>query len=112
MKRLDYANVKRADIDQLIEDQASFELIGLSGKMKDAVSMVETAIESKGMRCRVYTYGRIAAAGGSFFGGITGLVGIGSAVGIAAHNIATLNPDYTIAKHLVDNMLTVKYKKE
>jgi hypothetical protein len=69
------------------------------------------AIEPAGLKCRVYTKGRIAAAGASLLGGITGAAGIASAISIAAHNLATYNPDYEIVKHLVDNTLSVFYKK-
>ena len=98
-------------LESLITDGQTFEVTGLSSGMSDAVARIENAIESAGLRCRVYTYGRVAATGASFFGGVTGLVGLASTVGIAAHNLATLNPDYEIAKHMVDNMLTVKYCK-
>ncbi len=89
----------------------SFEITGLSGRMGSAVSKIENIIENQSLSCRVYTYGRVASAGATLVGGITGLAGLASVVGMAAHNIATYNPDYEIAKHLVDNKLSVKYQK-
>jgi hypothetical protein len=103
---LDYTSVK-----ELIGNRESFEIIGLSGQMGDAVQKIETIIESQGLSCRIYTYGRVASAGATLFGGITGFVGLTSVVGMAVHNLATYNPDYELAKHLVDNKLSVKYQK-
>ncbi len=101
----------KSNIDRCISNKSSFSVIGLSGKMNLAIELIENAIERKDLSCRVYTSGRIAAVGGSFFGGITGIAGVLSSVGIAAHNLATYNPDYEIAKHLIDNKLTIEYKK-
>ncbi|WP_345867197.1 hypothetical protein [Shewanella algae] len=109
--KISYDELSAEKLRELVRAEKTFEVTGLSGRMGDAVKWVENQIEAEGLRVRVYTYGRIAAAGGSFFGGITGVLGVASAIGMAAHNLATLNPDYEIAKHLVDNMLTVKYCK-
>lgn len=111
METLNFKDLSTEKLGTLIAKKASFKVIGLSGKVSEAASLVEDAIEKRGMRCRVYTAGRVTAAGASFFGGVTGAVGVISALGMAAHNIATYNPDYEIAKHLVDNQLTVTFKK-
>lgn len=73
---------------------------------------MDTAIESLGLSCRIYTKGRIAAAGATVFGGVTGVLGAVSAVGIAAHNLATYDPDYEVIKHMVDNKLSVVYQRD
>lgn len=111
MEIVKYEEIGSERTSRLINEKQSFEIVGLSGRMGSAVSQIENLLEPKGLSCRVYTYGRIAAAGGSFFGGVTGAIGIASAIGIAAHNLATYNPDYEISKHLVDNKLTITYKK-
>lgn len=111
MKRISFDDLRFTTTKEMIKNQESFEVTGCGGKMGEAAKKVEELIESQGMRCRIYTYGRVAAAGASLFGGVTGVLGVASAVGMAAHNVATLNPDYEIAKHRIDNMLTVKYKK-
>ncbi|MBF4103001.1 hypothetical protein INT80_12615 [Gallibacterium anatis] len=49
--------------------------------------------------------------GASALSGIGGLFGIASAVGIAAHNLATYNPDFEIGKNLVDKKINIVYKK-
>jgi hypothetical protein len=110
MESVQYEEMSSNRVKALIENRESFEVVGLSGRMGSAVTSIENLIEGKGLSCRVYTYGRIAAAGGSFFGGITGVLGVASAIGMAAHNIATYNPDYEIAKHQIDNKLTVNYQ--
>lgn len=109
-----YEELDSPNIKDLIKEHKSFEVRGLhgvSGGMDKAVSKIENLIECQGLSCRIYTYGRVAAAGATLVGGVTGLAGLASAVGMAAHNIATYDPDYEIAKHLVDNKLSVKYKK-
>ena len=111
MEIITYEDLSGEKAKSLIEKRESFEVLGLSGRMDSAVSKVEYLIESSGLTCRVYLYGRVVAAGASLFGGVTGLLGIASAVGMAAHNLATYNPDYEVAKHKIDNKLTVKYKK-
>lgn len=111
MMSVAYEELDSEKVKNLISDNESFEVVGLSGRMGSAVSKVENLIETQGLSCRIYTYGRVAAAGGSFFGGVTGVVGIASAIGMAAHNLATYNPDYEVAKHVIDNKLSVKYKK-
>ncbi|TMO45621.1 hypothetical protein CWC25_05775 [Pseudoalteromonas sp. S4389] len=110
--KINFEELTSNKLKELIRAEKTFEVTGLSGRINEAVKFVENTIESEGLRVRVYTYGRIAAAGGTLFGGITGALGLASVVGMAAHNLATLNPDYEIAKHLVDNMLTVKYCKK
>ena len=72
---------------------------------------LENTIESENLSCGIYTYGRAASVGATLIGGVARVAGLVSAIGISAHNIATFNPDYEIAKHLVDNKLTVSYKK-
>ncbi|MNF87207.1 hypothetical protein D3C84_696660 [compost metagenome] len=111
MKKISYDDLNTETLTTLIRNKESFEVVALSGKMVSAVARVENNIESNGMKCRIYTFGRIAAAGGSFFGGITGVIGLASAAGIAAHNLVTFNPDYEIAKYPIDNRIVVKCKK-
>ncbi len=111
MQNIQYEDLGTDVLITLIRNKESFEVVGLSGRMGSAVTTVENKIESNGMKCRIYTFGRIAAAGGSFFGGITGVIGLASAAGIAVHNLATFSPDYEIAKYPIDNRIVVKYKK-
>lgn len=108
MIKLTHDELTDEKLAQLIGDKCTFEVIACSGRMGSTASRVENQIESKGLRCRTYTRGRIAAAGGTLFGGVTGILGLASAVGIAAHNLVTFSPDYEIAKHLIDNKLTVE----
>ena len=109
--KISYDELTAEKLSELVRAEKTFEVTGLSGRISEATEWVENKIENEGLKVRVYTYGRVVAAGGTLFGGITGVLGLASVVGMAAHNLATLNPDYEIAKHLVDNMLTVKYCK-
>lgn len=80
-------------------------------KFYAAIETLERLIESQGLKCRIYTFGRIAAAGASVAGGVTGLLGALSGIAIAAHNIATWNADYEVAKNLLASTIHVTYKK-
>lgn len=109
MESIEYRSLTSNKVEQLINQRESFEVIGLGGKMGDVVSMIENIIETKGLSCRIYTYGRVAAAGATFLGGLP--LGVVSTIGMAVHNIVTYNPDYELAKHVVDHKLSVTYKK-
>lgn len=93
----------------LIQNRESFKISNVTqSEMGGLVDQLERMIENEGLRCRIYTKGRIAAAGVGLFS-----LGAGAAAlaGIAAHNIATFNPDYEIEKDLLGSSLTVSYKK-
>ena len=111
METLKFEDIKTNKLIALIESRLPFEVIGLGDVMSEAVSIIEKAIEEAGMSCRIYTKGRIAAAGASVVGGVTGVLVVASAVAIAAHNLATWDPDYEIAKHVVDNKVSVSFMK-
>jgi hypothetical protein len=105
-----------------VEDEKIAELIGghESFVLEDvdrinigkAVETLEKLIESKGFSCRVYTAGRAGAMVGAVIPTpVTVVAGWASAVAIGAHNLATWNPDYEIAKNIAIGTLTVEYKK-
>ena len=112
MTKLTYEDLATSKLAQLIGRKESFEVVGLGGKLLEAVKQVEIKIEVTGMTCRVYTAGRIGLAAGSFAGGITGALGVLTATGIALHNLMTLSPDYEIEKYPTFNRLVVRYKKK
>ena len=99
---------------ELISADRSFEITGLDvdGSMTEMVEAVETAIERQHKTCRVYTAGRSAAvAAAAIPTGVTQVTGVAAAIGIGLHNFATYNPDYEIAKHLLDIKLSVNKKE-
>lgn len=99
-------------IKQKIINKESFTIEKVEAmRFASTVETIEKIIESNGLKCRVYTVGRIATAGASIFGGITGVVGVLSSAAIAAHNIATWNPDYEIGKNFFGSSIHVEYKK-
>ncbi|MFM5009496.1 hypothetical protein [Aeromonas veronii] len=63
MERLTYEDLGTDKLASLIRARKSFEVVGLSGRMSAAVTKLENSIEPAGLKCRVYTKGRIAAAG-------------------------------------------------
>jgi hypothetical protein len=102
-----------ADMGKLIDDRRSFVLEDIARtNMGEAVESLEKCMEARGLRCRVYTKGRSASmAAAAIPTPVTVLGGWASAVAIGAHNLATWNPDYEIAKNLAMGTLTVNYKK-
>lgn len=91
---------------QIFASGRDFEVTNLNGRIHEAASVIESAIEARGNSCRIYTVGRVAAAATSILAGPW--TAIAAAAGLAAHNLATFRPQFEIAKHLVDNKLTVK----
>lgn len=112
MTKLTFAELATTRLSQLINSKESFEVVGLGGKLLEAIRLVENKIESTGMTCRVYTAGRIGLAAGTVMGGVTGALGLLSATGIAMHNLMTFNPDYEIEKYPTYNRIVVRYKKK
>ena len=81
-------------LSELIAKKASFQIVAV--KNISSGNKVEGAIEKK-IRCRVYTEYR--AAFSKFRDPNRAYVaGFASVIGIAAHNLATFNPDYEIER--------------
>jgi hypothetical protein len=96
-------------IAELVARKVSFQVTGVVN-MGAVVSEIEGTVEKKGMTCRIYTEYRAAAVAGSLWTP-TVILGIAAAVGMAAHNLATINPDYEIGKNKVAGTVTATYKK-
>lgn len=98
-------------IDNLIGTQESFVLENVDRlNMGEAIATLENKMKTHNLSCRVYTKGRSVSLLGIFIP-LINLGALASAVGIVAHNLATYNPDYEIAKNLLTKTLTVTYKK-
>lgn len=95
------------EITQAILNQQNFIIYDVAN-MGDIVVHLENIIEQNNMSCRIYTKNRVAAAavGILHFG-----TGVATLAGIAAHNLATRNPDFEIAKDYIHNQIFVSYKK-
>ncbi|MFC4260365.1 hypothetical protein ACFOZ5_15205 [Marinobacter lacisalsi] len=99
-------------VSDLVSNKKSFQVVAVKD-ISFTVNKIEGAIEKTGLRCRVYTEYRSAAiAGMAVPTGVTQVTGLFSAIGMAAHNLATLNPDYEIGKNKMKGTVTVIYKKE
>ncbi|PAU59198.1 hypothetical protein BZL41_16995 [Pseudomonas sp. PIC25] len=104
--------ISNEQILEKIKNKESFVIEKVdSVKYSPTIEALEKIIESQGLKCRVYTIGRIATAGVTAFGGVTGAIGLLSGIAIAAHNIATWNPDYEIGKNILGSNIHVTYKK-
>ncbi|QJD57559.1 hypothetical protein HG264_02485 [Pseudomonas sp. gcc21] len=88
----------------------------------NTLTWLEQAIENQDMSVRIYLRARRLSMGS--VAGVTGAsvvgapvalgalaIGMLAGVGIAAHNLATLNPDYEIGKQPFSSTLHVDYKK-
>lgn len=96
----------------LISRKNSFKVVAVKD-ISYVVNKIEGQIEKQGLRCRVYTEYRTAAiAGLAVPTGITQLTGMVTAIGVGIHNLATINPDYEIAKNKFNGTITVIHKKE
>ena len=95
---------------ELIKERKSFQVWGLKGRMSHAVKFLEKVIDDEFLTSRVYTSKRALSLMTLVFPW-TMPVGIASGIGILAHNLATYDPDYEIAKYLVDTILVVTYKR-
>lgn len=108
MESIRYDLMNDAYLNTMVKNRKSFEVLGVGEHMKNCVLRVETAIEGHNLSCRVYTENRSASIA-------TGLLTVGmgviAAATIAAHNIATFNPDYEVGKNLMHHKITVKFKK-
>lgn len=96
-----------------IQARETFELKGIYRvDFLNVVNNIEGMIESEGMSCRVYTtYRSTGMLGLALSNPLTAVAGLASVVGIAAHNIATWNPDYELGKHMALGRLEITYKK-
>lgn len=91
-----------------IRNHESFEVGGCHDRMDDAVLFVERAIGGEGMTSRVFTQGRMAALAAGL---VAAPAAAAVAVGLAAHNLATLNPDYEVMKRPLERALRLTYVK-
>ncbi|PTQ70314.1 hypothetical protein [Pseudomonas sp. GV071] len=111
--------LNESQIGELLKSRASFEVVGLRGNFAEAIKLIETKIESLGMKCRVRSDVKASMAQGGILGGIIGVaslpaglaIGAIAAAATAGHQLATLNPDYVILKDYVNKQLNVTYKK-
>lgn len=97
-------------IESLIREHKSFEVVDVKmWKQSTVVNIIERAIEANGMKCRVRTNGRgfVAAALAIPTLGASAV----AATAIAAHNLATVNPDYEIIKEMIGSDVRVIYFK-
>lgn len=106
-------SVSNEKIASMIDEKKSFVIEGISRlNFGEAVKTIEGLIESKGLKCRVYTKGRSATvAAAAIPVSPTVIGGLVSAMGIGIHNLLTWSPDYEIAKNIATGTLTVTYKK-
>ena len=108
-----------AQIEDLVRRKASFEIHGLRGNFMAGIKLVETKIESQGLKCRVKSDVKSAVVQGGALGAVftvlttpaTLAVATLGAVASVGHGLITYNPDYEIIKDYVNKRLRVIYKK-
>jgi len=95
---------------EFIKQRKSFQVWGLDQRMLIAVAFLEKAMSCACLTSRVYSSKRALSLLG-LATPWTFPIGILSGIGIIAHNLATYDPDYEIAKYNVDKVLIVTYKR-
>lgn len=113
------SGINESEIDELLKNRSSFEIVGLRGDFNACITHVEKRIESHGLKCRVKSDVKATLAQGGAFGAIVGLVSaVPTALAVAAiatasaaHSLATYDPDYEIIKDYVNKKLKITYKK-
>jgi hypothetical protein len=105
-------------IDSYLKSKSSFEVIGLRGNFIPSIKHIETRIESQGLKCRVISDTKVILAQAGSLGfiaglsvAISGVAAIITGTTIAAHRIATYDPDYEIIKDYINQSLIIQYKK-
>jgi hypothetical protein len=106
MATYEYKDLKNGKVEKALLSHKDFVIINIP-KMGKAVDKIEKLIEDNKMSCRIYTAGRSASVMVGLFDFGAGLIPL---AGIAAHRLATINPDYEVAKHPLDGKLDVVYK--
>lgn len=105
-------SVSDEQVNSLVESRESFVLEGISmTKMSEVIEKLEKIMADHGLKSRVFTKGRLGLAAATFVTPVSALAGWATGVGIAAHNIATYDPDYEIAKNKITGTLTITCKR-
>lgn len=106
-------NLTDDKIKNMIDKRLSFVIKDIDRlKFSGIVKLVEKTIESKGLKCRIYTQGRAATVAAAVIPTpITMLGGYAAGIAIGVHNLATWDPDYEIAKNIAAGTLLINYKK-
>lgn len=103
--------ISMAKLNDLVARKVSFKIFMVED-ISIMVKRIEGTIDKNRMRCRVYTEYRSATmAAAAIPTGVTQITGLATALGIGIHNIATINPDYEIAKNSINDTVTATYKK-
>lgn len=93
-------------IEEKIKSKESFSLIGISlGEMIITCELLEKAIETNHMSCRIITKNRTKIAGLFFWTGI----GAAALTSQVVHTVATYNPDWKIFKDFANHKIEVRY---
>lgn len=74
-------------------------------------TLLEELIEANDHSCRIYTQARAASLMSVSIPVIGPVTALGSALGMAVHNLATYNPDFEIRKGLRDRVRVTNHKK-
>lgn len=96
-------------LDTLVMRRESFQVVE-AANIGATVEKIEGRIEQGGLRCRIFTEYRSTTLLGSFLAPTAPLAWM-AGIGMAAHNLATINPDYEIGKNKLAGTVTVKYMK-
>jgi len=116
MSKTDIENYTSDDLsteklDKLIDSRKSFKVVAVKD-IGYLVNKLEGAIEKKDLTCRVYTEFRTAVISAGLFTPFTIIESLAAGAGVAAHNLATFNPDYEIGKNKIKSHISVIYQRD
>lgn len=104
------SSITNEEISKLISQKKTFTIKDIKKYTFDnTVETIEKLIEAEGLTCRIYVAGRITAVAAAAF---TVAGGIAAGLAIAAHNLATYDPDYEVAKYFLTGCIIVTHKKK
>jgi len=99
-------------LTELVKDRKSFKITQIGKDFFEYTGCICEIIENAGYTCRLYTAHRwLCMALALISTPLARGIGIFTALSIAAHNIATYDPDYEIRRHPLDSVITVSYQR-
>jgi hypothetical protein len=103
-----FKKINEEQIKIYIKNKTNFVMDVDRGDLMQACARIEKCCDECGYTSRVYTKGRLGLSAAAWW---FPPALVWTAIATAAHNVATLNPDFEIARNIITNTVTVTYKK-
>lgn len=94
---------------EYIETRQDFEICGVEiGMMYDLCAELESDIENRQLKCRIYTKNRLATGLSAVLNPRWGILALAT---IVVHNLFTYNPDVEIYRDIANKRVGVVWKR-